>query len=596
MLVRKQTLLAAATACAALAIPAAASAKDFCVGGPAGCSGTPVAAGGLKAALAAAQFNGTDDRFFLAAGTYADDAFSHQSPERVQIVGAGAGKTLLRGDIDDDWVLTLNGNPDSSVAGLTLEPMSGPRGALILQGGADAYGVTIDAKSAGSAFGWGAALFGGATFDHGRIDLGTATNSYAVGVVDTGTVSDSTLIAHSGNAAVVAVGSQATVRRSTLYAPVGAIADNGHLTISDSLIDLRGLGAGAGVAAMPGAGGVGKVSSLDVDRTTIVGSGGKLGVLAIADSAGKSATAHVRDTVISGFATPVGRAAMDATSSAKLTTDRSVYPSPATPVDEGPGSLVQTRHMAVSPQFVGNGDFHLAAGSPLIDAGTPGAVPAGATDRDGRPRASDGNGDCAHVSDIGAFEYRGTKAKAVARAAAASVGAGKPAAFSASGSCIPGPGAPTIRWRFDDGALAAGATAAHAFTTPGRHTATATVSDSHGHTAQATAAVQITAAAVPPRITRLRVTPARVRIGARPLGTIRFRLSTPATVTLRITKPGTRHKRTITITAHKGRNHTRLTRKLARTPGRYRLTATATDTNGLHSPPATTRFTAIKHH
>src|SRR5204862_5621773 len=103
MLASKRTLLAAATACTALVIPATASAKDFCVGGPAGCSGTPVAAGGLKAALAAAQSNGTDDRFFLAPGTYTADAFSHQSPERVQIMGAGAGKTVMSGDVDDDW-------------------------------------------------------------------------------------------------------------------------------------------------------------------------------------------------------------------------------------------------------------------------------------------------------------------------------------------------------------------------------------------------------------------------------------------------------------------------------------------------------------
>ena len=62
----KRLLLAAVTTCTALVLPAVASAEDYCVGAPAGCAGTPVAAGGLKAALAAAQSNGTGDRFILA--------------------------------------------------------------------------------------------------------------------------------------------------------------------------------------------------------------------------------------------------------------------------------------------------------------------------------------------------------------------------------------------------------------------------------------------------------------------------------------------------------------------------------------------------
>jgi hypothetical protein len=575
----KRTLLAAATACAALIIPATASAKDFCVGGPAGCSGTQVATDGLKAALAAAQSNGTDDRFFLAPGTYTADQFSHQSPERVQIVGAGAGKTILRGNVDDDWMLTLGGNPASSVANVTLEPDTGPRGALMLLSGADAHGVTIDAKSAGAPFSFGAALFGDSTFDHGRVDLATSKNTYAVAIINDGTVSDSALIAHAGAGAVLSIGDQATVRRSTLNAPVGAIADDGHLRVSDSLIDLRGLGAGVGVAAMPGAaGGVGKISSVEVDRSTIVGSGGKMGVVSDAEDAGTNATAHVRDSVISGFGTPVARIAGVGATGAMLTTDRSVYPAPVTPVNVGTGSLVETRHMAVSPGFVGNGDFHLAAGSPLIDAGTPGSVPAGAVDRDGRPRASDGNGDCTRVSDIGAFEYQGTKVKAVAHASAAAT-TGTPVPFTAAGSCVPGPEAPTIRWRFDDGALAAGASAAHAYATPGRHVATVTVTDAHGHSAQASAAVTVTAPPVAPKITRLRVTHGRVR----------FRLSQTATVTLRIAKVGKRPRTTLHVNAHQGANKIRLRKTLK--PGRYRLTAVATTTTGQHSKRAHTRFT-----
>jgi hypothetical protein len=112
-------LLAAATACAALALPSVAAAEDYCVGSPAGCTGTAVADPWLHVALHVAQSNGTDDRVFLAPGVFESNSFNHQSGERVQIIGAGPGKTILRGD--SDQVLTLAGNQDSSVSGVTVE-------------------------------------------------------------------------------------------------------------------------------------------------------------------------------------------------------------------------------------------------------------------------------------------------------------------------------------------------------------------------------------------------------------------------------------------------------------------------------------------
>ena len=57
-------------------------------------------------------------------------------------------------------------------------------------------------------------------------------------------------------------------------------------------------------------------------------------------------------------------------------------------------------------------------------------------------RASDGDGDCTHVPDIGAFELQGSKVTALATAGAASAQAGQPVSFSSAGSCIPGPGEP----------------------------------------------------------------------------------------------------------------------------------------------------------
>jgi PKD domain len=616
MLQHRYSLLTAATVCAALVFPTVASAEDFCVGTPAGCNGTPVPGPLLNFALTQAQTNGTDDRFFIAPGTFATTKFSYQSGERVQLIGAGAGKTILTGNVDGS-VLELAGNQDSSVSDLTLQPTGSASGGLALVG-ASAHGVAVDATGIASLI-TGVQLFGDATFDNGSVDLGTIAQP-AVVVYTTGTVSDSKITAPAG-AAFAAGGSEATLRRSTLDAKFGAIAAHGHLTVSDTLVDLRGHAAGGpamGLYVSPNSGGNGTTTATaDADRLTIVGStpgtSDTVGVASFADGAGVSAGVHLRDSVISGIGVPLGRQA-DNGATANLTTSRSVYTSPVASFDTGPGSIVEENRLNVSPRFVGNGDFHLAADSALIDAGTPGATGADATDRDGLPRASDGNGDCTHVSDIGAFEYQGTQVKATATAATASVGAGQPAGFSAAGSCIPGPEAATVAWSFDDGATGSGATVSHAFRTAGRHTATVTVSDGRGHQASAAAAVDVTTQPpAPPRFSRLRVAPARVEIGTplpklvrtavrRPLGTISFRLSKAATVTLRFANVGRHDKpRPLTtqvkVRARAGLNRirfaARLTRKVALTPGSYRLTAVATDRAGNHSARASTRFAVV---
>lgn len=62
--------------------------------------------------------------------------------------------------------------------------------------------------------------------------------------------------------------------------------------------------------------------------------------------------------------------------------------------------------VTADPKFVNaaNGDYHLQATSPLIDAGTNGVAGLPATDIDGQPRIQDGNGDNDAVVDIGADE------------------------------------------------------------------------------------------------------------------------------------------------------------------------------------------------
>jgi PKD domain len=348
------------------------------------------------------------------------------------------------------------------------------------------------------------------------------------------------------------------------------------------------------VLASTSAGLNGTTATADLERVTILGSNQKpadaTAIGAEADGAGKTGSVTARDSIMTGFQNSILRQGSN-DGLANVTTDRSVYLSSGGPgLDTGTGSLTETNRLTVSPRFVNPAanDFRLAADSPLIDAGTPGDLPAGSLDRDGKPRQSDGNGDCSHVGDIGAFEFQGTSVKAVARAVTA-------VEFSSEGSCIPGPGTPTVKWSFDDGATADGATVSHAFATPGKHTAVATVSDDSGHQASASAEVEVAAVpkappAVAPAITKLRVKGKAVT----------FRLSKAAKVNIRfaqIRKHGKvkRIKASLRVNGKAGANRAKLPRRLRHLkPGSYRLTAVATSADGARSKARTVRFKVAK--
>src|SRR3954468_19447146 len=171
MSTRVRNLIAAAITVVALALAAtSASAKDYCVGSPAGCNGESVPGPLLGLALQDAQTNGTDDRIVLGAGVFATTNLDYGSNERLQIIGAGAGQTTLTGNSDAP-VLKLGGNPDSSVSDMTIKATDLATHGLMLVG-TSAHHVDVDATNAQSAQA-GAILQQDAVFDHGSVTVGS---------------------------------------------------------------------------------------------------------------------------------------------------------------------------------------------------------------------------------------------------------------------------------------------------------------------------------------------------------------------------------------------------------------------------------------
>ena len=69
------------------------------------------------------------------------------------------------------------------------------------------------------------------------------------------------------------------------------------------------------------------------------------------------------------------------------------------------GGYTGEGNIDAAPLLVGGNDYHLREGSPCIDKGTNDAPELPYTDKDGRPRIMDGDGDCEAIVDMGAYEF-----------------------------------------------------------------------------------------------------------------------------------------------------------------------------------------------
>jgi hypothetical protein len=113
----------------------------------------------------------------------------------------------------------------------------------------------------------------------------------------------------------------------------------------------------------------------------------------------------VTNSVLRGFAHPL-RADGGGPGSVDIAASYSDYSATGNIDNAQVGGISESAISTVGDAaFAGPGDYHLAAGSPLVDAGDPAA--AQGLDLDGNPLVTDGNHDGIARRDIGAYEVAG---------------------------------------------------------------------------------------------------------------------------------------------------------------------------------------------
>ncbi len=441
----------------------------------------------LQAALSAAGSNPSagfsPNVITIGPGTFQPSAsgtgFTGSSPSSypLEIVGAGVGQTTLTADSGAPAVLSLTwtaGSDSVLVSGLSVTSNSG-FGIEVTGGVLDHVAITANQPGADDVGLTGSTLRSSTVFGGSGDDIYTTGGTSS----DPNEVDDVT--AEQGGSGVSANG-PTTIHRAKLLVSGNALnVQSAAVYIDDSLLEGTD---GIVVQDDPSEG------SVNALNDTLIGAGiPNQGVWALSHNMG-GADVQIFNSIVRGFGTPFLASGIGSS----IEADHDNF--------SGSSSVTVTHAVPGDPEFVnpGAGDFHLESRSPLIDASNVtdlGSI-SSTIDLDQNPRIVSVTNGSTPV-DIGAYEYQHRAPTAVASATPSTAAAGSPVTFDGSRSSDPDDGdALTYAWSFDDGATATGATAAHAFSTPGTHTATLTVTDPTGLTSTQQATVTVTAQPAPP--------------------------------------------------------------------------------------------------
>jgi hypothetical protein len=392
---------ATATAIVALALPAMASATDYCV--QTSCGGTDVA--GIEDAFAQAKTSDDADRVFLGDHVYwaqNSQGFVYDGSGPIEIIGAPG--TILTASLGSPSVLTVKGGAGSSVHDLTIKlPQYAQGYGLYTFNDARRIGVTEHADQL-----------------HPR---------EGVRLVAGGTLEDSEVwLPRDGNTTAVAFGAGGgTLRRSTVNAGTGVLSWYGDSVIEDSRVQASDYGVRA----------QGKITTISSSWVYLLG---YYGTAIRAEPHSSSTTVNADGVTVRMPPGAPGVVGVGATTSFDPTLDASVNLTNSIVRGSGDALLAQgavagAGHAQVAPSYsdydpslnatsgnaeiseanvsnVGDGGFadiglwgyHLLPTSPLVDAGDP-ATQQG-LDLDGNPLVTDGNGDGTARRDIGAYELQ----------------------------------------------------------------------------------------------------------------------------------------------------------------------------------------------
>ncbi len=565
---------------ALLVFAPSAFAKDFCVAPADGCADGTYQT--VKDALDHAAAIPGPDQVRLGATTYTSaTALTYDSgasaANTVAIVGAGRALTTLTRSTNGA-ILQPQGAARDSVTDLRFHIVGTTNSSGILGGSADALRVDVDAD-AGVVNSEGLQLNPGSARDV-RINMPTSGGNFGFagggpaatdGVFDSTITADKAVTLYSG-----------AIQHSTLTGGNRAI-DIQSGTVDDVVARATTYGL---ISIAPSFGGS---YSVVARHLTIIGtdSPGGVGVQVYAASpmmGDATQGVDVRSSIVRGFAKSFDRSGQAGvhTGTANLAFHFSDY-APASGTQSGPGTgpdAQDASNVDTDPLFVNldGGDLRLRGGSPLIDAGDPAGSTVGepTTDLGGENRVVGG------ISDLGAFEYQ-RRAPVLSAVAATPVAAlvGVPFGFTAAATDPDGEDV-ALAWRFDDGAVADGASPQHAFAQPGNHVATVTAINPAGVTASGQVTVSVSAPDMPvtppaPALSALTLSPSRfvAKRGTR----VSFKLNRRAGVTFHVVRASGRAvKGSFKRSGSAGRNRFhfsgRLGGKVLR-PGRYRVVATA---------------------
>ena len=363
------------------------------------------------------------DRVVVEAGRYDAIVMSNavtltglRGPEETIIDGGDAGRavTMTAGGVLEGFTV-VNGAADECAG-------------VLADGGATVRDVTVAGNRATDAegFGGGVCLYGGSTAENVTATSNSAAYGAGIFATETSTVWRCTLEANTaslqGGGAYLQDGSAMTSSRAegnTAVRGAGVYASESEVAESE-LVGNTATGNGGGAAVIGGVfhnniasgnranngGGFYANGAAGHDCLVVENQAGKSGGgvymegdsefwnLTVADNASAGAGVLIKGTGLLGNSIVMGNTGsnLDAAASAEV---RYSCVSPA-PVGEG--------NFAADPVFVGNGDWHLRAESPCVDAGESQEWMCDATDIDGQRRVEEeGEGRDGRV-DVGADE------------------------------------------------------------------------------------------------------------------------------------------------------------------------------------------------